>query len=97
MAVYTVKTKLFLYGGGLGSWHFAYIDTKTSEIIKAKQTQRRGFGSVKVEATIGKTSWQTSIFPDKRSGCFLLPVKAKVRYEEGLEDSDSFTVKLKTI
>ena len=53
---------------------------------------RRGFGSRRVEVTVGLTTWRTSIFPDKESGSFLLPVKADVRKQEQLDDGDPVTV-----
>lgn len=81
----------------MGAWHFVYVDKATSEKIRvAYKGPRRGFGSVKVEAKIGKTTWNTSIFPDKRSGCYLLPLKAKVRYEEGVEAGETIGFTLKT-
>jgi hypothetical protein len=47
---------------------------------------KRGFGSAKVTATIGETVWQTSIFPEKESGGWFLPVKKAVREAEGLDE-----------
>lgn len=47
----------------------------------------RGFGSVKVEAQIGRTRWHTSVFPSKSHG-WLLPVKASVRKAEGVAAGD---------
>ncbi|TGV42067.1 DUF1905 domain-containing protein [bacterium M00.F.Ca.ET.168.01.1.1] len=38
---------------------------------------------------MGKTRWQTSLFPDKASGSLLLPVKASVRQREGLKAGDA--------
>ena len=52
--------------------------------------KRRGFGSVKVEATIGDSTWSTSLFKQK-SGVWFLPVKAAVRRVEGLEEGDEVT------
>ena len=49
--------------------------------------KRRGFGSVKVIASIGDSKWQTSLFPQKSGGWFL-PVKKPVRLAEGLEFGD---------
>lgn len=48
----------------------------------------RGFGSLPVEVTIGKTVWKTSIFPEKTSGSYILPVKAMVRKAEKIEAGD---------
>lgn len=50
--------------------------------------QRRGFGSIRVEAQIGKTAWRTSVFPTKE-GTYLLPVKESVRDKEGLTIGES--------
>lgn len=95
-AKYRVKGKVWLWPGESSAWHFVHVDKKTSETIKAKHAKpRRGFGSVRVEATIGKTTWKTSIFPDSRSGTYLLPLKASVRRGEGIGDGDSITFTLK--
>ncbi|HEX8556192.1 MAG TPA: DUF1905 domain-containing protein [Sphingomonas sp.] len=43
------------------------------------------FGSIRVTATIGETSWRTSLFPHRASSGFLLPLKADVRQREKME------------
>lgn len=53
---------------------------------------RKGFGSARVEVTIGDTSWKTSVFPHRESGGWILPVKAAVRKAEGLAEGDEVTV-----
>jgi hypothetical protein len=47
---------------------------------------KRGFGSARVTVTIGETVWQTSIFPEKQSGGWFLPVKKAVRDAEELDE-----------
>lgn len=83
------------------SWHFLTIDGEAAEAIRATALmrrleggQRRGWGSIRVTATIGDTKWQTSVFPSKESGGYLLPVKAAVRKAEGLTAGDAVTVRL---
>jgi len=49
---------------------------------------RRGFGSARVTATIGDTTWQSSVFPEKESGGWFLPVKLAVRKAEGLDEGE---------
>ena len=49
---------------------------------------RCGFGSVRIAVTVGITSWKTSIFPDSKTGTYLLPVKEAVRAAEELETGD---------
>lgn len=93
---YKVRSKVVLWPGEQGAWHFANVDKKQSAEIKrirqlADGKQKRGFGSIPVEVTLGKTKWKTSIFPDSRSGTYLLPLKAKVRFAEGIQDGDTVT------
>lgn len=83
------------------SWHFLTLDGAVGEAIHALALMRRlelgrkrGWGSMKVRATIGDTSWETSIFPAKDVGGWLLPVKASVRKAEGLVAGDEVTVVL---
>jgi hypothetical protein len=83
------------------SWHFLTIDGEAAEAIRATALmrrleggQRRGWGSIRVTATIGDTKWQTSVFPSKESGGYLLPVKAAVRKAEGLTADDEVKVQL---
>lgn len=95
-SVYTCTGKVWLWPGDVASWHFVHVDAKTSEKIRQKHAfRKRGFGSVRVKAKIGKTSWETSIFPDKRSGTYLLPLKAAVRRAEGIAADDSIGFLLK--
>ena len=47
---------------------------------------RRGWGALKVRATIGGSPWTTSIFPSASHKSCLLPVKAQVRKAEGLKE-----------
>ena len=44
------------------------------------------------EATIGKTSWKTSVFPDSKSGSYVLAVKAEVRKAEKIKVGDAVPV-----
>ena len=41
--------------------------------------------------TIGQTVWQTSLFPHRESGGYLLPLKAAVRKAEGILPDQSLT------
>jgi hypothetical protein len=94
---YRVTAKLWLWNSDKApaSWHFLTVDGETAEAIHAlalmrrlESGRRRGWGAMKVQVTIGETSWETSIFPDKSSGGWLLPVKAAVRKAEKLVAGD---------
>lgn len=98
---YNITARLWLWtsGDASASWHFLTIDGEVAEAIHAlalmrrlESGRRRGWGSIKVLATIGDTNWETSIFPDKGSGGWLLPVKASVRKAEHLVAGDAVEV-----
>ncbi len=92
---YKVRSKVVLWPSAQGAWHFAYVDKKQSEGIRERfGKSRRGFGAVRVRVTLGKTKWETSIFPDSRSGTYLLPLKAQVRRAEGIDAGDTVTLTL---
>ena len=89
MAKYKIRSKVVRYPG-MAAWYFAYVDKKQAEEIKGKHSKvKRGFGSVRVVVTLGKSKWNTSIFPDKQSGTYLLPLKTAVRRAEGIDDGDT--------
>jgi Domain of unknown function (DUF1905) len=83
---------------GNSAWHFITVPSDVSEEIRARTDgNRRGFGSVRVAVVIGSSAWSTSVFPDKSTGCFLLPVKKPVRLAEQLDDGDTASVTLELI
>ena len=89
---YTMTEKVWLYPGEMGNWHFVTLTKKYGQEIKEHfGKNRRGFGSIPVEVVISKTTWKTSIFPDKRAGSYLLPLKAAVRKKEDIEVGDVVT------
>lgn len=97
--VFKTSGKVWLYDGGesRGCWHFVSLPKKLSAELKARfATERRGFGSLKVLATVGKTGWRTSIFPESKDGAFILPLKSDVRKKENIKNGDkvSFSVEI---
>ena len=95
---YKTRAKVWLYPGMAG-WHFIALPKKQSMSIKKTfGAFARGWGSLPVTVTIGKTSWKTSIFPDKKSATYLLPLKADVRKKEQIFESDTvtFSVQVRT-
>ncbi len=77
---------------GDAAWYFAYLDDKQSKKLREKPAKkRRGFGAVKVRAKIGKTTFDTSLFPMKE-GPYILPLKKSVRFAEGIDSGDTVKV-----
>ena len=93
---YKIKGKVWLYpsstSGGSG-WNFVTLEKKLSEEIRSKY--KTGF--VKIEAKLGKTIWNTSLFPHKQSKSYLLCIKNNVRKAEGVFVGDEIVVKIKII
>jgi hypothetical protein len=86
---YKLRGEVIVWSGEQGAWHFLYLDKEASALIRKRyKGPRRGFGGIRVKARLGKTVWETSIFPDSRSGCYLLPLKAAVRRAEGIAQGD---------
>ena len=63
-------------------WIFVALPAPLSAEIAELPRPRRGFGSVRVEARIGLSTWRTSIFPDAAQGAYVLPLKRAVREAE---------------
>ena len=75
------------------SWTFVSLPADESgEIRDRAGGLRRGFGSLRVRATVGGTTWATSIFPGSGTGGYVLPVKRRVRDAESLAVGDVATV-----
>jgi hypothetical protein len=79
------------------TWTFVTLPPEDSDDLRERVGARGGFGSIPVLVRIGSTEWRTSVFPDKESGCFVLPVKAAVRNSEGLAPGDTARVALRPI
>lgn len=94
----TVTSLLWIWkGDAAGRWYFITVPEEESGEIRAQAFgSPRGFGSVRVEATIGETTWRTSVFP-LNSGGYLLPVKAAVRRDAGIAAGDEVTVILELV
>jgi hypothetical protein len=94
-SVFKIKEKVWVYNGP-AAWHFVTIDKKTTEKIKQIPILRRGWGSIPVNVTTGKTSWKTSIFPDKEE-VYLLPLKKEVRRKENLKEGAYIKLEIEVI
>jgi hypothetical protein len=102
---FVIENKLWIWPfDGATAWHFITVPPEIAAKIKkinesevsGKKKMKRGFGSIKVKVKIGKTSFDTSIFPNKRDQTYLLPVKKEVRKKEGIQEGEKikFTLTL---
>ncbi|WP_169582766.1 MULTISPECIES: DUF1905 domain-containing protein [Microbacterium] len=76
------------------SWYFTSVPPELSDDIREIPRPYRGFGSVRVRATVGGSEWATSIFPSSSEGTYVLPLKKAVRDAEGLVEGGTVVVRL---
>ena len=89
---YAFRAELWLYPGDSG-WHFLTLpEDLADDIREASAAFRKGFGSVKVTASIAGHAWQTSLFPASSSRSYVLPVKKAIRTAAGISAGDDVDV-----
>ena len=86
---FKIEAKLWRWPGE-GGWHFVTLDKKLWEEIR--KVYKKGF--VYVRARIGKTNWDTALFPHTQSGTYLRSVKKSVREKEGIWEGDKVKIRL---
>jgi hypothetical protein len=86
-------TGMIWFWKGPAPWFFVTVPTEQSRELKAiSGSVTYGWGVIPVQVRIGKTEWQTSLFP--KDDRYLVPIKASVRKAEKLEEGDEVTVRL---
>ena len=98
-AIMEIKFKAKLWEWeGKGAWCFVTLPPEYSDEIKMITSMpRRGFGSVRIEATIGRAVWKTSIFPGTKTKSYLLPIRKNVRESENLKVGNNITVSVQLL
>jgi len=86
-------TAIMIEWRGPAPFYYLPIPKDVCEEIKtAAKLLSYGWGVIPVTATIGKTTYTTSLFP--KDGIYLLPVKNAVRIPEKLEMGKATKAKL---
>jgi hypothetical protein len=94
---FSFTAELWRYRGEAG-WHFVTLPHGVADAIEELTVPtRRGFGSVRVEVTVGSTTWRTSLFPDTKAESYVLPVKKSVRTAERLEAGDDVAARIELV
>jgi hypothetical protein len=91
---FQIRAAIWRYHGS-GAWHFITLSKlQSAEIKLLAHGSKSAWSSVHVIATIGRSSWKTSIFPDNKIGAYLLPIKAEVRKKEKIAAGEMITLTL---
>jgi hypothetical protein len=80
---------------GKAGWLFIHIDKEVSaEIFRlTKGVKKAGFGFIPVQAKIGRSTWDTAIFPGKDHR-YLLAIKRSIGRVENTNEGDTIDVQL---
>lgn len=96
--VFNIKANVWPYLTPRSTYFLVTIPKKESIYIRERfESQKRGFGSIRVTATIGTISWKTSIFPDsKNKETYFMLLKAEVRKKAGITEGNAieFTIEI---
>lgn len=90
--------------GDRGTYHLVIFEGGEAEAIamhaqlhRLEFGKGRGFGSVKVMATIGDTTWKSSVFPQSKQSEWVLLVSKKVMRAESIAADDLINVQLELL
>lgn len=88
-----VITGTIWYWKGPAPFYFVTVPKEQSHELKALAGMvTYGWGMIPVTATLGQTTWKTSLFP--KDGQYIVPVKSAVRQAESVQDNDVVTLEL---
>src|SRR5687767_2345356 len=72
---YVLTASLWPWKEHEGSWWFVTVPADVSDDIEDRHgSSAGGFGSIKVEVTVGATTWRTSLFPSMEQRAYVLPM-----------------------
>jgi hypothetical protein len=93
---YEFESKVTLWDAN-PKFFLATVSTKYfDELKELGDANRRGWGAIRVNVWIGKTGFQTSIFPNSKR-TYDLPLKAAVRKAEGIAEGSNVLVQLELV
>lgn len=78
---------------GPAPFHFITVpDDGCAELRAMSPVVSYGWGMIPVRVRIGRTEWDTSLFP--KDGRYVVPIKDLVRLAEGLAEGDTAHLEL---
>lgn len=84
---FKTETKMWRYSNDSSSWYFITINKSLAKEIRALKEPDFGWGQIKIDITVGNTTWQTCLFPTKEKE-YCIPIKAAVRKSEKIQEGD---------
>ncbi len=79
---------------GPAPYHYVAVPgPEADELRAASSLVSYGWGVIPVAVTLGRTRWETSLFP--KDGGYLVPIKTAVRRAEGVGLGDEVELRLR--
>jgi hypothetical protein len=84
--------KIFHWRGPAPYLFVAVPPQQSGEIRAVSRLVTYGWGVIPVFVRVGKTEWQTSLFP--KDGRYLVPIRMSAQKAENLKEGDRITIQL---
>ena len=95
-ALYAFEAELYRWASRREKWLFVSLPSEESAEIAELPAPPRGFESLRVDVTLGASTWRTSIFPGG-DGRYTMPVKRSVYEKEGVDEGDAVSISLRLL
>jgi hypothetical protein len=95
---YTMRSKVWA-DQQVAGWHFVTLPKKQSaEIYRLFEASKKARRPIPVLATVGRTSWKSSLYRIPDSGRYVLALRSDVRKKEGIQAGRviSYTIRVTT-
>jgi len=86
------KGEIFHWRGPAPYLFVAMPEEQSRDLKAISAALTYGWGVIPVHVRIGKTEWQTSLFP--KDGRYLVPIRLSVQKSENLAEGDSVAIQL---
>ena len=86
------ESTLWEFATTKASWYFVTLPVDVGQQIGFFAEMKAAWGSIPVHVKVGSSTWQTSLFPDKKTDSYVLPIKASVRQKEHIHKGDAVAV-----
>ncbi len=84
--------ELFFWRGPAPHFFVRVPEAQSQAIADVAKLVSYGWGAIPVEVEVGKSTWETSLFP--KDGRYLVPIRLNVRKAEKLEEGDTVKIRM---
>jgi hypothetical protein len=91
---YQFEAEIRLYEGQT-KWHYVTLPVDIAQKIRKHRTDNgRSIEEIRVEVNVEATTWRTTLFDNKASKSYLLPLKANASKKGAMQVGDKLAITL---